>query len=70
MVSQPSCDNSRLLGIVGGLALAAGLGVIAFLGLRHWHGHNPIAEANRIIESLNDKIGELETQVQALRVHP
>jgi len=55
---------------VGGLALAAGVGIVAFLGLRHWRGHNPIAEANRIIESLNDKIGELETQVQALRVHP
>jgi len=69
-MSQPSWDHDHLLRIVGGLALAAGVGIIAFLGLRHWRGHNPIAEANRIIESLNDKIGELETQVRALRVHP
>ena len=69
-MDQSWCDRSQLLGLVGGLALAAGVGIVAFLGLRHWRGHNPIAEANRIIESLNDKIGELETQVQALRVHP
>lgn len=70
MVSQLWSNHDHLLRIVGGLALAAGVGVIAFLGLRHWRGHNPIAEANRIIESLNDKIGELETQVRALGVHP
>lgn len=60
-------DRDRLLGVTGGLTLAAGLGIIAFLWLRHARAHNPIAEANRIIQSLNDKIGELESQVRSLR---
>jgi hypothetical protein len=69
-MTQSTCDNSHLVQIAGGLALAAGLGVIAAVWLRHWRGHNPLVEANRIIESLNDKIGDLETQVHALRVRP
>ena len=62
-----SAHHDRVLGITGGLALAAGVGVIALLWLRHARAHNPIVEANRIIESLNDKIGELEGQVKSLR---
>jgi len=44
------------------------VGIIALLWLLRWRGNNPIAQANRIIESLNEKIGDLEGQVQAL--HP
>jgi predicted outer membrane lipoprotein len=66
-VNLANCDRDRLLGVTGGLTLAAGVGIIALLWLRHARAHNPIAEANRIIQSLNDKIGELEGQVRSLQ---
>ena len=59
--------RGRIFGLTGGLALAAGVGLMALLWVRHARAHNPIVEANRIIESLNDKIGELESQVKSLR---
>jgi hypothetical protein len=65
---EQSCPNhDHRLSIASGLAVAASAAVVALLWLRHRRLHNPIAEANRLIESLNDKIGQLEHQVQSLR---
>jgi hypothetical protein len=66
-VDQSPPDRDHLLAVAGGVALAAGLGVIAFLMVRNRRSHNPLSEANRLIQSLNEKIGELEGHVQALR---